>query len=216
MMNVSLKLEERLAVGGGKVKRLRDSGYVPAVFYGKQIDPMTVMVKASEFRDFLSKHGRNVVFNADLDNGKSFPALIKDIQMGVIKNEYVHVDFQQISLTEKVQMNVPVRLIGREAVERAEGIVVQQIDEVIVLCLAQDIPQVIDVDISYMGIGDSLTAGELKLPEGVTLVTEPDDLILSIASGMEEMEEETEDEDVKVEDGEASEMPEVPEIETEG
>lgn len=211
MMNVSLKLEERLAVGGGKVKRLRHSGYVPAVIYGKQINPMTVMVKASEFRDFLAKHGKNVVFNADLGNGESFPALIKDIRMGVIKNEYVHIDFQQISLTEKVQMSVPVHLIGREAVERADGVVVQQIDEVIVLCLAQDIPQVIDADISHMEIGHSLTVGELNLPEGVTLVTDEGDVILSIASGRADAAAETGDEGTKGE-----EMPEVPEIETKG
>lgn len=196
MKNASLKLEKRLAVGGGRVKKLRSNGYVPAVVYGKQAAPRTVMVKATNLREFLIKNGKNAVFNASLESGESFPALVKEIQYGAIRNEFLHVDFQQVSLTENVHVTVPVRIIGREAVEREGGVIAQQLDGVNIECLPQDVPQYIDADISELAVGHSLTAGQLVIPDGVKLLTNPEDVVLSVTSGKHEVQEDKVDEPV--------------------
>lgn len=203
MGNNVLKLEERQAIGGSRVKRLRKSGYVPAVIYGKSINSVAVQVKKSKLREFLTKNGKNAVFTAEFENGESYPALVKEVEYDVIKNEFLHVDFQQVSLTEKIKATIPIRIIGREAVKRVQGVLAQQLDEVEVECFPQDMPQYIEVDVSDMAIGESLTAEELKIPEEVTLLTEPDAVILSIISS--KMEEDEAEEDVAEEAAELDE-----------
>jgi large subunit ribosomal protein L25 len=138
MGNNVLKLEERQAIGGSRVKRLRKSGYVPAVIYGKSINSVAVQVKKSKLREFLTKNGKNAVFTAEFENGESYPALVKEVEYDVIKNEFLHVDFQQVSLTEKIKATIPIRIIGREAVKRVQGVLAQQLDEVEVECFPQE------------------------------------------------------------------------------
>jgi len=196
MENAMLKLEERLAIGGGEVKRLRKSGYVPAVVYGKGMEPKAVKVKMSDFREFLTKYGKNTVFSAKFGQDADFSGLVKDIQYDAVKNDFIHVDFQKVSLNEKIHVDVPVKVLGREKVEKGGGVIVHQLNEVTVACLPQDVPKHVDADITGFEPGDSITAAQLKLPPGVTLLTEPHDVILSITSGKMTLEVEKEDEPV--------------------
>lgn len=175
MNNAVLKVEPREAVGGGKVKKLRAQGYIPAIVYGKEIDSTPVAIKLSDFREGLAKNGKNAVFNVELENGKTFPMVIKEIQYDILKNDYLHVDLQQVSLTEKRKATVPVRLLGSP-----DGIVVHHIDEIEVECLPLDMPEYIEADISGLTIGDNLFAKDLKLPENVELVSDPEDVIVSV------------------------------------
>jgi large subunit ribosomal protein L25 len=186
MANVVLKLEERMSGSAGKLKRLRAEGYVPGVIYGKSIESKSIKVKASDLRSLLSAYGRTALISATFENGESIPALIKDIQYEILKDQYLSLDLHQVSMTEKVRTSVPIRIIGRESVERNEGVVSQQLDSIEVECLPQDTPQYIELDISDMIIGQNLTAGGLNIPDEVTLLTEPDQLVLSIITSMPE------------------------------
>lgn len=208
MANAALKLEKRLAIGGGKVKRLRREGYIPAVVYGKGIEPKHVQVKLSEFRDFLVKNGKHALFDTELEDLGSFTAMVKEVQFDTQKNSYVHIDFQKVSMDEKINVDVPIRVVGKEMLERNGGVVVHQLNEVTVECLPKDVPKHIDVDVSSLAVGHSLTAGELKLPEGVTLLTEPDDVILSVISGRSAADEAEEAEGGSPEDAEKAGSPE--------
>lgn len=203
MTNISLKVEERLISSGGKVKKLRAEGYVPGIVYGKSIEPKSIKVKASDLRSLLSKYGKSAMITAEFENGEKIPALIKEIQYGVLKNEYLNLDLQQVSMTEKVRTSVPIKIVGREVAEKTGGILVQQLDTVEVECLPQNAPQLIHLDVSKMTIGDSLTASELNLPELVALFTEPDQVVLSITSF--KAVEEPEDSETETEDSEDSE-----------
>ncbi|HHW31417.1 MAG TPA: 50S ribosomal protein L25 [Clostridiaceae bacterium] len=179
-MAITLKLEERLNDASNKANKLRREGYVPGVIYGKGIGSRSIKVKASDLRTLLSAHGKTSLITATFENGESVPALIKEIQYGILKDEYLSIDLHQVSMNEKVRSEVPIRVIGRESVERAGGVVAQQINSVEIECLPQDTPQYIEADISNLIPGQALTAGDLKLPESVTLLTEPEQIVLSI------------------------------------
>lgn len=183
MKDATLRLEERAATGAREARRLRKNGYIPGVVYGKGIEAKPVKVKASEFREFLARHGRHAIFRMDFAGEKDLTALIKDVQFDTMKNNFVHVDFQKISLTEEINVDVPVKIIGREMLERTGGVIVHQLNEITVKCLPEKIPQHIEIDVSLLQIGQSLTAGQLNLPEGVTMVTEPQDVVLSVTAG---------------------------------
>jgi large subunit ribosomal protein L25 len=183
MKEIRLAIEEREAVGGGRPERVRESGYVPAVVYGKGMESKSVKIKTSDLRAFLSGYGKNAIFSAEFADEGDISVLVKDIQYDPVRKDFMHVDFQKISLSEKIHMNVPVRITGRETVERRGGVVAHQIDEITVECLPQDVPKSIAANVSDMHTGQSLTAGQLMLPEGVLLLTEPDSVILTIITG---------------------------------
>jgi len=176
MENVALKIEKRELIGGRKVKKLRDKGFIPAVVYGKGMEPVPAAVRLPEFRESLSQKGKTAIFELALGDDKPFPAIIKEIQYDSVKKSYLHVDFQRISLTEKIKTMVPVKVTGS-----VQGAVISQLmDEVEVECLPLDTPAHIEVNVSGLEAGDHITAGDLKLPEKVALLTEPEVVIVSI------------------------------------
>jgi large subunit ribosomal protein L25 len=178
-----LKLEKRSQVGGGKPKKLRRNGYIPAVVYGQGMSPSSVQVKLPDMREFLARHGRNSVFTAEFAEEHDFSALIKDIQYDPVRKDIVHVDFQKISLTEKVQVEVPVKVTGKKDMEKSGNVVAHQLNEITVECLPQDVPKNVEANIAGMTPGSNLTAAQLKLPQGVALVTDPRSIILTITGG---------------------------------
>lgn len=186
-----LNLEMREEIGGGKVNKLRLKGYIPAIIYGKGMDSLPVKIKLPDLRTALSKYGRNTIFNANLPGQNSFPIVIKEIQNDIITGEMIHADLQKISLTEVRRAEVPVRIYGRELLETSQMIVIQQMDEIMVKCLPQDTPQFIKLDVSKMTSGDSITAGQIELPEGVTLDSDPDQIV-AIVTEVKDVVEETE------------------------
>lgn len=202
MQSVSLKAEKRSEKGSRRAVRLRNEGFIPAVLYGKKRNPELLKVKVSDFREALAKGGKNSIFNIKLDDGSTYPAMIKEIQDDIIKDKILHVDFNQISLDETVRIDVPVRVTGRGEVEKMGGIIVQQMDAVMVECLPADTPQFIEADISGLGIGESLNVGQLTVPEGITLLNDPSDVILSVTEAKAQVEE-TEEEEGETEAAEA-------------
>jgi large subunit ribosomal protein L25 len=147
------------------------------------MESLAAQVKASDFKEFLSRHGRNSLFTAEFAAEEDFSMLIKDIQYDAVKKDIVHLDLQRVSLNEKVNAEVPVKVTGRTAVEKAGSVVAHQLNTVTVECLPQDVPQYVEADITGMTPGYSLTAAKLRLPRGVALLTKPNDVILSITAG---------------------------------
>lgn len=183
MDNVTLKLEKRDFTGGRKADRLRKSGYIPAVVYGKGMEPVSTQVKTADLKQFLSKHGKNSVFMTEFAEENNFSALIKEVQYNVFGSEILNINFQKVSLDEKIHVEVPIRVTGWERIERNGSVVVHQLNEVEVECLPRNVPHHIDIDVSTLTPGHSLTAGQLPLPEGVALSTQPTDVVLSITAG---------------------------------
>lgn len=180
MKSAVLKIEPREQKGGRKAKSLRRSGYIPSVIYGKEIAPVSSKIKVSDFRDSLQKGGRNAVFSVDLGEGNTYSVVIRDIQYDALKNDFMHIDFQQVSLTEKRTAEVPVRIVGRESVEAAANIINQMLDVVEVECLPQDTPEAVEIDVHGLSAGDTVLADQIKLPANVTLLTSLDEAVVKI------------------------------------
>ena len=209
MQNITLNAELRTAVGGGRVKRLRKTGMVPAVLYGKGIEPIKVQVKMSDIRKLLITSGKNAFFSLLVD-GKEHSAIIKEMQYETVSNNLIHIDLQQVSLTEKITSTVALRLIGRDEVEKGGQVLIHQMDVLDIQCLPQNIPSHIGVDVSKLEVGSNISVGELDIPENVDVLNDPGDVICSLTEARsvaedEEEEVEAEGEAVESETEEAAE-----------
>lgn len=182
MKEVTFKVSARSEVGKEKAKKLRVKGLLPGVVYGEgKATPILFDAKAFE-QLWHSAHGENVLVNLEIQNGglESKKSLIREIQRDPVWGKVLHVDFQHISLTKKIAVNVPVHLIGLPVgVKETGGILQHTFRELEVSCLPTEIPEHIEIDVSHLKIGDSVHVRDLKLAEGIQILTDGD---LSVAS----------------------------------
>ena len=180
MNNSTMKLEKRSEVGGGRAKRLLDHGLVPAVVYGSGTGSTAAQVKKSELTRFLKNNGQNTLFNTEFAEEHDLSMIIKNIQYDPVNREIIHLDFQRVDPRETVQVQVPVKVTGREMSTRAGNSVLHQLNSVTVECSADIIPQYADADITFMIPGDSFTAADFRFRPGVRLITDPSKVVLTI------------------------------------
>lgn len=182
MADELILMAEPRTVLGKQVKALRREGLVPGVVYGPAITGPTIQVSVNrrELERFYQAHGHSTLFTLSW-NGGSQKVFIKEIQVEPVRRTPLHVDFFAPNLSKELSAPVPVVL--HNANEAAEGILTQLVDEVEVRALPATLPHQIDADVSALvHVHDSLRAGDLQLPEGVTLVTDPEVVIASIAA----------------------------------
>ncbi len=152
--------------GKGIARRLRVAGRIPGVLYGKKVDPIAISVSEAELVK-ATKKTMNILIDLSLDGGDSGLALIRDYQADPFKRQFKHVDFQAITLDEKLEIEVPIVLIG-DAVGIEEGGVVEQSRRALqIFALPNKIPSEIEINISELKIGDSIHASDVNIPEGV-------------------------------------------------
>lgn len=184
---------EAAAREGGKPRRLRRQGRIPAVVYGHRRASQAISVDALGFNQ-VAEHGGNILINLMLPDGQD-TVMVKAIQRDPLRGRIVHVDFLAVSLDEVLTASVPLTIIGDDEVTEAGGIVQHQLREVEVECLPTDVPSHITVDVSQLRIGDHITAGDLAIPESVKLLTAGDEIIITvIAPRVAEVEEVAEEE----------------------
>ncbi|RCX22501.1 large subunit ribosomal protein L25 [Fontibacillus phaseoli] len=159
------------------LRLLRQGGRIPAVIYGAQAESLPIHVDAKELAK-VSRTGRSEFFDLRIEGGETFPALIKDIQQrsGVV----VHVDFQKVSKNKPIRVKVPLHLSGTAKGTKAGGILQVQATELEVEGLPDNLPAGIEVDVTELGTGDKLTAADVTLPKGVTLIGSEEELLASI------------------------------------
>ncbi|AEE96874.1 50S ribosomal protein L25 [Mahella australiensis] len=194
---VALAIEKRQETGSGAAARLRRSGMIPGVVYGKSIAPINVKVPVKELREIISKHGRNAVLNLNIE-GQTLAAVIKDLQHDLMGTQYEHVDFQHILMNEVIKTKVPIRLQGEGLIESKGGLVMLQLDELDVECLPDSLPEVIEIDVSDMEVGQSLKVADINVPENVRIISNPDEIVLAVMetkSGIQEIENEENNEE---------------------
>jgi len=183
MREIMLKAKARDKFGKEHVKKLRRKGVIPAVVYGAEISPLPLEVEAKSFHALLrSGLGENVIITLNIDDPKNGDkkVLIREIQRDPVLGNILHIDFQQISLTKKLTINVPVHLVGTPlGVQQDGGILQHVLRELEVECLPTDIPEKIEVDVSNLKIGDSIHVGDIKL-EGAELLSDPQGSIVSV------------------------------------
>ena len=161
-------------------KRLRKNGYLVGNLSRKGMDSVALAIKKDEFRRTLKKHGRNAVLSLVGDDNTSFNAMVKDVLITPPAYDYDHVDFQQVSLTEKVKVEVVIRYVGAEFLEAKRFIINRVLDSIVVKGLPQAIPDEIEIDVQKLVAGDTVTVADLKFADGIEPDIEADQVILSI------------------------------------
>ena len=185
MAKVNLGAKTREKVGSQAAKKARREGLIPATLYGHGMKPLSLVVGVKDFEKALhTKAGENVVLDLQVEGVKlkESTCLIKDIQHHPVNDEVAHVDFTVISLTEKIEVKVPlVVLHAEEAAGLKEGGVLDVIHhEIEVECLPTEIPEKIEVDVKAMKIGDAIHAKDLKIPAGVTCKFDAEEVVIAV------------------------------------
>lgn len=183
MAIMSLKGNRRDGAGKGAARRLRAAGSVPAVYYGRGENPLSLAVDTKEIETLLQAGGSsNVIVDLKVegDAGTDRKALIREIQRDPVLGAILHLDLQHISLTERITVQVPVELTGvPTGVKDGGGILEHLLREVEVECLPTDIPAQIEADVSALAIGDSLHVSDLNA-QGIQILTEADRTIATV------------------------------------
>ncbi|GAB4111684.1 MAG: 50S ribosomal protein L25 [Phycisphaeraceae bacterium] len=193
--NPKIHAEPRDRIGSRYAARIRAQGKLPAVIYGHKQDPVHISVDRKEIIDLLHHNAHLIEVEV---GGKTEQCLVKDVQWDHLSKNIIHVDLARVSLTEEVEVEVEIRLVGEPAALKEAGTILEQpATSIEVRCRANAIPEFIEQDISHMQIGDSLLVSDLQLPPGVTAISEPETLVahLSVSKGEEEIEELAEGED---------------------
>ncbi|MBL8076780.1 MAG: 50S ribosomal protein L25 [Anaerolineales bacterium] len=177
MDKVVLKAEKRDVIGK-QVGALRRAGKLPAVIYGRHVEPVAILLDAHKTTLVLNKLSSSSLVTIDLD-GKEYPALVREKQRNYIKDVLTHIDFLAVDLTEKIRARARIHLIGvSAAVKDYNAVLVRGIETLEVECLPADLPENIDVDISALKlVGDGIHVSDLVLPENVRVITDEGEMI---------------------------------------
>jgi large subunit ribosomal protein L25 len=170
----------RESLGKGGARKARAAGQIPAVLYGHGEEPVAVAIQARDFDLMLRAHkGGNPIVNLNVP-GAEFTALVRAVQYDPLTQGIIHIDFQHISLTETVDVEVAIHLEGLPVGVKDGGGILEQITRhVEVRCLPTDIPSAITVDASALNIGDSLHVSDLQVP-GISILSEPTTTIATV------------------------------------
>ncbi|MFI7588721.1 50S ribosomal protein L25/general stress protein Ctc [Spongisporangium articulatum] len=175
MSEVKLSAQPRSEFGKGAARRLRQANQVPAVLYGHGTDPVHVALPGHD--TMLALKQSNVLLSIDLA-GKSTLALAKDVQRNALKGWIEHVDLLIVRRGEKVTVEVPLTVVG----DAAPGtLVTSELNTLSVEAEATHIPQGFEVNVEGLEAGQHVTAGQIELPQGATLVTDADAIVVVVA-----------------------------------
>jgi large subunit ribosomal protein L25 len=169
------------STGSASARRQRGVDSIPAVVYGKGMDPISISVERRDLRLALSgSAGMNTILDLKVD-GNVYPAIVKDMQRHPVRRTVQHIDFIQISLNEQIVVSVPLRLEGHsKAVADGGGLVDLDRNELEISTTPRNIPDEIVIDITDMDMDSTITIGDLTLPNGVTAIGDEDWAVVTV------------------------------------
>lgn len=181
---VDLKVERRTATGKGVARKLRQRGEIPAIVYGEGEPILVAANPKSLLRALETEAGENVILNLTIVNGEELArkAMVRDVQVDPVSGTVLHADFLAISMERPIEVDVPVELVGvARGVKDDGGIVDQILRELKMRCLPRAIPDRIQFDVSALLIGDVAHVKDLVIPEGVELLTDAEQVLVTVA-----------------------------------
>jgi len=204
---INLKTKVRTTVGNGPARELRRQGSIPAVLYGSNTESMllSVSTKALELATKSANIGQ-LLLNLTIEGDESVAktAMIKELQVHPLSGNPIHVDFYEVDMKRKINVNIPIVTTGMSKGVEQGGMLQLVRRELEVLCLPNEIPEFIEVDVSDLDIGDSLHVEEIELGENIEMPADVNFTVITVlAPALEEEEEETEE--IEGEEGEAAE-----------
>jgi large subunit ribosomal protein L25 len=181
--NATLTAKGREGSGKGDNRKLRQTGYIPAVIYGHGEQTRSVAINAHEFELLASRvHVENTVIDLKVEGEKKpIRALVREMQTHPARGAVVHVDFYQIHAGERVHIQLPLNFVGTPVGVKNGGILQHTMDELDVEVSADNIPEAIDVDVAHLEIGDSVHVSDLKIPEGIKVFDSDDRSVCSVS-----------------------------------
>jgi len=191
MEEVILEVELRQERGRGKVKDLREAGFIPAVVYKEGKESLCLKVGHKTLIQLLHQHRlEGVIINLKLKEdklSKPKPCLIKEIQYDPVHGDIIHIDFNEVSLTKQIKVSVPVVSKGEPAGVKQEGGSLEHILwEIQVECLPTDIPKEIQVDITNLRMGEGVYVKDLVVPAAVKVLNDPGAVVMQVVAPMKE------------------------------
>lgn len=166
MKKVALTVAKR-EVGKGISRRMRVGGMVPGILYGRSVEPLPISVDRLQMEKIVKgEAGMNVLIDLSVEGGDSGLALIRDYQADPFKRNFTHVDFQAITMKDKLDVEVPIEITGKSIGVKEGGVLEILRRTIHVRALPDKIPSSIKIDITDLAIGDSVHADDVQLPEG--------------------------------------------------
>lgn len=185
MKQLELSATPRTTTGNGPARRLRGQGMIPAVLYGPATPPVMLAVIARDFEHVVQKGNiRRTIFSLNLEGGSgaATPAVVKELQRNPVSGKFLHVDFYEIDLLRKLRVMVPVVIRGKAKGEEDGGMLQIIEREIAVLCLPSEMPEAFEVDVTGLGIGDTLHVNDIALPSGAELPPGGNYTVLTVIS----------------------------------
>jgi large subunit ribosomal protein L25 len=180
-----LTVRAREQLGSRESRRLRTRGLVPGVLYGRG-EPVAISVEERELRRALTgAAGLHSILDVQVDGtGKSHASILKEYQVDKVRGGITHVDLQEVRLDQPIHASVSVHLVGGEDAPgvREGGVLSQPLREINVQALPLEVPEHIDLDVSGMVTGDTLRIGDLRVPDGVTLLDDPETVVATVTA----------------------------------
>jgi len=208
MEKIVLNAEKRKIIGK-HVKSLRREGKVPAIIYGSDLESLPITLDMRDTTNTLNKVSGSSILTINVD-GEEHATLVREIQQDYIKGTLLHVDFLAISMKEKLRTDVSISLVGEAPVlEEFSAMIMSGIDQIEVECLPQDLPAVIEVDVSHLEeLGQVIYVKDIPAIPDVEFLTDPEELV-AVASAIKEEVVEVEEEEELLEEAELGAEPEV-------
>ena len=183
MAEVSLEVVRREGTGKEIAKKIRKEGKVPAVVYGGHREPVAITVDRKSVAELItrSEHGRRSIFLLKMTGtDQQRHAMIKDMQIDPIHRKLIHIDFVRVMMDEVVKVSVPVHLSGTARGVKEGGVLDWQIRELHVECLPNAIPDAIEVNVDDVGVHQYVHVSDLKAPEGVKILEDPERVVVGV------------------------------------
>jgi len=193
---ITVSAESRTCSGSTAARRLRRSGIIPGVLNIANGESTLIQLNAHKFERVLSQHtGTQIIVSLEVDDLKK-SAILREIQRDGLTGRIIHADFNEIDMTEEINVQIEIQLVGEpDGVRNQNGVLAQILREVEVTCLPSDAMDAFVVDVSKLKLGEDITVGELKLAPSMTLISDPEEVIATITKEMEEIPEDVVDED---------------------
>jgi large subunit ribosomal protein L25 len=185
LKQVELSANIRQSSGNGPARRLRREGSMPAVLYGPTTSPVMLAVNIRDLEHVVQKGNlRRTIFSLTVQGSQTGakPVVIKELQAHPVTGRFLHVDFYEIDMNRKLRIMVPLAIKGKAAGEEDGGMLQIIEREIEVLCLPQEIPDSLELDVSALGIGDVLHVKDLALPAGVELPSAANYTLVTVVS----------------------------------
>ncbi|GAK04869.1 LSU ribosomal protein L25p [Geomicrobium sp. JCM 19037] len=178
---VKLQAHSREDLRRSVTRKLRKDGYVPAVLYGKKTESTAVSVPSIEFMKTLREAGRNGIIDLFVDgDGKKHQVMVHDVQNDILKGDTTHIDFFEVDMKSELDADVAVNLVGDAPGEAEGGVLSHMMFTISVRALPTEIPEQIEVDISGLGIGDSIAVADLKSGKNFEFNNDDEETVVAV------------------------------------